>query len=298
MSWAVLGEIEFEVLNHPSAQAERTSADFAEHARMQGKPLLQWIGDGLDELSLEIALHVAVGDPEDQVRQLKAAKTAHEPLPYVLGSGDFRGIYLITALDVTTRKTDAVGRLFAAQVSLTLREYTGKYTKPLPVPAGLRNSLPGNGGSPLALPLERITAGAKPLVTTAQQVLGYARTAASLVRAGLDAYRFARNLRDSPAALLSRVPVLLGATQQALEPLAGLQQTAALLAGGNDLVQLGADLASDLDQAITALDVVGTDNVAAQVSYASTRMEQAVTRLEDSAPRLAGLAADLITRRA
>ena len=51
MTWGVLGEIEFEVLSHPSAQSERTTADYAEHARLQGKPLLQWVGDGLDELT-------------------------------------------------------------------------------------------------------------------------------------------------------------------------------------------------------------------------------------------------------
>lgn len=297
MTWGVLGEIEFEVLSHPSAQSERTSADYAEHARLQGKPLLQWVGDGLDELTLEIALHVAVGDPEEQVRQLKAAKSAHEPLPYVLGSGDFRGIYLITALDVTTRKTDYAGRLFAAQLSLSLREYTGKYTKPLPVPLGLRNSLQANT-SALALPLEQVTAGTTPLVTAAQQALGYARTAGNLVRSGLDAFQLVRDMQGSPTAMLNRLPGLVGAARQMLEPLGSLQGVAALLDGGADLVQLGANAASDVGQAISALDGVAEASVEAQVRYATTRIEQAMTRMESSAPRLAGLASDLITRRA
>lgn len=297
MTWGVLGEIEFEVLSHPSAQSERTSADYAEHARLQGKPLLQWVGDGLDELTLEIALHVAVGDPEARVRQLKAAKSAHEPLPYVLGSGDFRGIYLITALDVTTRKTDYAGRLFAAQLSLSLREYTGKYTKPLPVPLGLRNSLQANT-SALALPLARVTAGTKPLVTAAQQALGYARTAGSLVRSGLDAFQLVRDMHGSPLAMLNRLPGLVGAARQMLEPLGSLQGVAALLDDGADLVQLGANAASDVGQAISSLGGVAEASVEAQVSYATTRIEQAMARMENSAPRLAGLASDLITRRA
>ncbi|WP_236213019.1 phage tail protein [Metapseudomonas otitidis] len=297
MSWGVLGEIEFEVLSHPMAQSERVSADYAEHARLQGKPVLQWVGDGLDELTLELALHVAVGDPEARVRQLKAAKAAHEPLPYVLGSGDFRGIYLITSLEVTSRKTDYAGRLFAAQLNLTLREFTGKYTKPLPVPLGLRNSQQANTNA-LALPLEQVVSGAKPLVTAAQQALGYARTAGSLVRSGLDAFQLVRDMQGSPAAMLNRLPGLLGNARQMLEPLGSLQGVAALLDDGADLVQLGADAASDIGQAISALDGAGEASVVNQVGYATTCIEQAMARMDSSAPRLAGLASDLITRRA
>lgn len=295
MSWGILGDIEFEMASHPSAQSERSTADFAEHARIQGKPRLEWIGEGLDELSLEISLHASVGDPESRVRQLRKAKSDHAPLPYVLGSGDFRGIYVITGLDVTTRKTDGVGRLVAATVSMTLREYTGKYTKPLPVPLGLRNSQQGAVGG---LPLEKVSAGIKPLVTTAQQVLGYARTAGSLVRAGLDAYQFARDLKENPMALLNRVPTLLGTAREVLAPLGGLGSAAGMLEGGGDLVRLGVDMASDINQAITALDSADSGSVVNQVGYATMQMERAASRIEDASPRLAQIATDVITRRA
>lgn len=295
MSWGILGDIEFEVLSHPSAQSERTTADYAEHARIQGKPKLEWIGEGLDELSLEIGLHVAVGDPEARVRQLKKAKSNHEPLPYVLGSGDFRGIYLITALDVTTRKTDNVGRLYAALVSLTLREYTGKYTKPLPVPLGLRNNLQTNTAG---LPLEKVVAGARPLVTTAQQVLGYARTAGSLIRSGLEIYQGARELIANPLLLLERIPAVMSATRQVLGPLVGFQESADLLDGAGDLVRLGVDVTGDVNQAISALDGANGGSVTGQFTFAASRMEQAMERMDSAAPRLANLAADVLTRRA
>jgi phage protein U len=295
MSWGILGDIEFEVASHPSAQSERTTANYAEHARIQGKPRLEWIGEGLDELSLEVSLHASVGDPEARVRELKKAKTDHAPLPYVLGSGDFRGIYVIAGLDVTTRKTDGFGRLVAATVSLTLREFTGKYTRPLPVPLGLRNSQQTTLAS---LPLEKVAADSKPLVTNAQLALGYARTAGTLVRAGLDTFQFVRDLRENPMALLNRLPTLLSAAREVLEPLGGLGDSAGLLEGGGDLVRLGVDMAGDVNQAITALDGVDSDSVVNQVGYATTSMEQAVGRMESASPRLAQIAADVITRRA
>lgn len=296
MIWAVLGEIEFEQLNHPSAQSERTTADYAEHALLQGKPKLQWVGEGLDGLSLELAFHAALVDPDVEIRKLKTAKAAHDPLPYVLGSGDYRGIYVITALDVTTRKTDANGRLLSAVVSLELLEYTGKYTKPLPRPLALRNNLAATN-SP-SQPFERVLASSPPLVTAAQKTLALARKGGSLISAGMDAYQLAKGLRENPLALLGQVPRLLGLTSEALPSLAGLQTSAQLLADGADLVQLGASAGGDLQQAISALNSADLDGVVGQFDYAATRIELAATRMSTSAPRFAGLAADIITRRA
>lgn len=82
--WAVLGDIEFELRNQPSRQDDRATADYAQHALIQGKPRLEWVGDGLDELTLELTLHALLADPEAQIRRLKTALRAHEPLPYVL----------------------------------------------------------------------------------------------------------------------------------------------------------------------------------------------------------------------
>lgn len=288
--WAVLGDIEFELVNHPSQQSERSSADYAEHARLQGKPLLQWVGDGLDELNLELALHAALVDPEAQIRRLKAAKSAHQPLPYVLGSGDYRGIYLITALDVTTRKTTEGGRLVAALVNLALREYTGKYNKSLPVPRGLRSNL-------LANPEARVGGNALPIATHTQRALGMAKTAGNLLRAGLETYRQAQGVSD-PVALLSQAPRLISLTGQVLAPLQGLQEAAELMQNGADLVQLGADAAGEVQLAQSALDPPQPEAIISQVNTAASRFEQAMARINGAAPRLARMAADVVTRRA
>ncbi|MDH4869807.1 hypothetical protein E8E91_03130 [Pseudomonas sp. BN515] len=293
--WAVLGSIEFEILGHPSAQSERTTAEYAEHARLRGKPLLEWIGEGLDEVSLEITLHAAVGDPEAQLRRLKQAKSAHEPLPYVLGSGDYRGIYLITALDVTTRKTEGSGRLVAASLNLTLREYTGKYTKPLPVPRGL---LSGAGVLGLAAnPDARVGGAALPAVTPFQQALSMGRKAAGLLRQGMDVYRTVQGVSD-PLAAMSQAPRLLSLGGQALDSLLGLSGAAELMESGADLVQLGASAASEVNQAQDALGSATPETILNQVDYAAGRIATAMTQMDGAAPRFARMAADIVTRRA
>lgn len=289
--WAVLGDIEFELRNQPSRQDDRATADYAQHALIQGKPRLEWVGDGLDELTLELTLHALLADPEAQIRRLKTALRAHAPLPYVLGSGDYRGVYLLTEVGTATRRTDALGRLISATVSVSLLEYSGQYKKPLPVPRGLRNNLLANPGA-------RFGDAAQVMVTPTQQVLGMARSAGNLLRAGVEAYNLAKAQGNSPSLLMGQASQLIGLTGQALTPLTGLQDSAGLLSGGADLVQLAASVASEVQFAQSAMSPPSLENIVSQVDYAAGHMEQAQATLSGASTRLAKLAAAVITRRA
>lgn len=288
--WAVLGDIEFELTNHPTRQEERTATDYAQHPLIQSKPRLELVADALDELTLELMFHAGLHDPEAQIRRLKAAKSAHQPLPYVLGSGDYRGIYLITEVTITTRKTTDQGRLVAATVSVSLLEYTGRYSKPLPVPRGLINTLQAD-------PENRVGGSTVPMVTPTQRALGMASKAGNLLRVGLDAYRLARDVGD-PVALLGQAPRLINMTGQVLAPLEGMQDAAKLMQNGADLVQLGADAAAEVRRAQGALDTPSLEAILNQVNYAASRFELAMARMNSAAPRLARMAADVVTRRA
>jgi len=289
--WAVLGDIEFELRNQPSRQDDRATADYAQHALIQGKPRLEWVGDGLDELTLELTLHALLADPEAQIRRLKAALRAHAPLPYVLGSGDYRGVYLLTEVGTTTRRTDAQGRLISATISVSLLEYSGQYKKPLPVPRGLSNSL-------LASPGARFGDAAQVTVTPIQQVLGMARSAGNLLRAGVEAYSLAKSQGNNPSLLMGQASQLLSLTGQALTPLLGLQEGAGLLSEGADLVQVAARAASEVQYAQSAMSPPSLENIVSQVEYAAGHMEEAQSTLTGASTRLAKLAAAVITRRA
>lgn len=290
MIWAVLGDIEFELLSHPGAQSERSTADFAEHARLQGKPLLQWVGEGLDELTLEVALHAALVEPEAHIRKLKKAKAAHQPLPYVLGSGDYRGIYVLTSVDVTTRKTDGSGRLIAAAVNLGLREYTGKYTKPLPNPLALRTAGQFNA--------QALSAVATKPQSLAQQALSLAKKAGNLLSTGLEVYASVKNLQSNPLQLLAQAPRLVSVTGQILAPLKSLQGAAELLSDSADLVQLATYSSGDIGMALEALESANVESIVGRVESAGDYVQAAATRMTEAGPRLANLAADVLTRRA
>ncbi|MCU1718671.1 phage tail protein [Pseudomonas sp. 5P_3.1_Bac2] len=288
MIWALLGEIEFELLNHPSSLAERGTSDYAEHARMQGKPLLQWVGEGLQELSLEIALHAALVNPEAQIANLKKAKSAHQPLPLVLGSGDYRGVFVLTALDVTTSKTDEAGRLIVARVSLTLREYSGAYSKPLAAPQALRSA-----GLFNALALSALAVLPQ---NARQQALSLSKKAGNLLGSAGQLYSTVQTLSSNPVQLLAQTPRLLSQSAQILPPLQALQGVAQQLAEGAELVQLASDAYNDVDHAVQALQAVNLNNVAKQVQSASDSIDSAATRLNTAAPRLSQLAAKVLTR--
>jgi phage protein U len=77
--FAILGDIEFTVAGGISAMTHSGSADWAEHARMQGKPLLEWVGEGLDECSLTLELHPLLGNPQQRLRALHLANVSTSP---------------------------------------------------------------------------------------------------------------------------------------------------------------------------------------------------------------------------
>jgi phage protein U len=250
--FAILGEIEFELLGGLTGMDYRSTADWAEHQLIQGKPLLEWIGEGLDEYSLAITLHASLGDPEKRLRDLREAKAAHQPLAFVLGSGDYLGAFVLTELSNNVRRTTALGRLHSATLTVTLREYTGTFTrKPrrlgLLDPSSLASSSPGLLSRAISVP------------STAQQVLGYARSAGNILQSGASLYQAVRN--GSPLSALNQLPQLLGMTGRALAPLQGLSSLAGLLDGGAELAALGDNMLGSVNGALASLTAVDMSSV-------------------------------------
>lgn len=292
--FAVLGDIEFEVRGGITGLDLRSTADWAEHALIQGKPLLEWIGEGLDEYSLSIRLHAAIGDPEARLRKLREAKTKHEPMAFVLGSGDYLGVFVITDLSNSVQRTMADGRLLIATLQVTLREYTGKVTRRA-VRAGLLSpSIAGTRAAMLNSP--KLVLSALVEASPIQRVLGQARTVSNLLRSAQGLYDLARS--GSPVMALGQVPQLLNATARMVGPLQSMGTAAALLNDGSDLVALSSDVLGSVAGARSSLSPVDLASVVERVGTSADYMEQAVTRLGGASTRLAGLAAQIVTRRA
>ena len=119
---ALLGDMPLSLISVAQLDS-RHSANYAEHALLDGKPRLQWLGDSLDELTLKLLFHRQFCDPKLEVLVLKQALARHAAQPLVLGNGDHLGWFVITDLSIASQQTADDGTLLACEVDLTLKEH-------------------------------------------------------------------------------------------------------------------------------------------------------------------------------
>lgn len=123
MPFATLGNIVFKVLSGPVALDTSSLVEFAEHKLIEGKPRLQFMGEGLDTISIQIEFHSQFCKPENELSKLRAAKTRHQALALVYGNGRYKGRYVITDLNESLRQTSQRGDIISLEVRLTLKEW-------------------------------------------------------------------------------------------------------------------------------------------------------------------------------
>ncbi|KRP97486.1 hypothetical protein TX25_06165 [Pseudomonas lactis] len=292
--FAILGDIEFTVAGGISGMERRGTADWAEHARIQGKPLLEWIGEGLDVCNLTIELHPILGDPEERLRALRRAKAKHEPLAFVMGSGDYLGAYVITEIDSTTRRATSVGQTTSGIVQLSLKEYTGKFTRKIGGAGLLSPALTGASGAVMGSP--GMVSKLSPIASATQMAISHAKTAGNVLRAGKNLYDSVKG--GNASMILGQVPQLLGVTGRAIEPLQGLKEVAALLDDGSDLARLSDDVLGSIMGSRSSLDPVDLSNIVDRFSASKDSLGLAFDKMNSAGSRLAGLAAQVVTRRA
>lgn len=120
--FAQLGSTVFQNLLGFSDLSRSGEATYAEHKPLIGKPRLQSTGLNLDEISLTIRLHAAFCSPKKELDLLKEYRDNSGILPFVLGTGEVVGNFLITTLSEVIEDADSVGNIFCYNVSLTLKE--------------------------------------------------------------------------------------------------------------------------------------------------------------------------------
>ncbi|MDU9028693.1 phage tail protein [Pseudomonas mediterranea] len=292
--FAILGDIEFTVAGGISGMEHNGSADWAEHARIQGKPLLEWIGEGLDECNLTIELHPVLGDPQARLQALHQAKSQHQPLAFVMGSGEYLGVYVIRHISNTWRRATATGQVKAATVQLNLAEYTGPFSRNVARPGLFDATLRGTSVATIGSP--GLITRPMPSSSVTQQVVAHATAAANLLRAGQNLYRAVKS-RDATL-VLGQVPQLLGITARAIEPLLGLTHVAGALDSTVDLSRLGEQVLGHVTSARNSLNPVDLGNVLDRFAASSAALDQALSTMDAANARWAGLAAHVLTRRA
>lgn len=253
---AVLGTIEFSILNAPGSMEGRFGVDYAEHALINRKPRLQQMGERLDEWNLALQFHWTFCEPQAQIDQLRAAQVGGRALAFVLANGVHHGYYVITEISQVAQQLFPDGTLLAATVNVSLREFP---TRGLPVFSSDAPAVRRLGGYHSPIIMRRAT----PMVTEAapkadtisgSPTVRAFRTALTAARQGAAAYRNARDLIAAARAITTNpglaIQRALGAggalvrlvglegEMQALAPFASKADVAAALSLGTQVASV------------------------------------------------------------
>lgn len=291
--FAVLGDIEFELITYWDGFEATFGVDYAEHARIEGKPGLQFIGDKLDEIQISLVFHQHYCVPDVELARLRTAMKAHQALALVFGNGDYRGWFVITDVTATSEQTDSTGNVLAVNATASLREYIGDPKNPLKPPA-IRAQVPGTGAISSAVPSPSGVA------QYVRNGVNYAKQAQSVLQTTMSAVRIAQKMKDNPTVALTRVPGLmsglgnisgsLGSSIPAFNALAESMPEAVSLARATG------EAASYVQQAQSALNGVDGSNIAAALDAVSGQLNSASTTFTRMSPGLSTMAARIMAR--
>lgn len=123
--FATLGPIPFRLITYFSGVTNRRGHDYAEHKVIEGKPRLQYMGDSLERVVIDILLHRSFCEPESELARLHAAGSSHMALPFIYGSGRYVGQFVIAEVQTVSRQTNRRGALVEATARVTLTEHAG-----------------------------------------------------------------------------------------------------------------------------------------------------------------------------
>ena len=124
--FAQLGEIQFDLITYFDGINDNISYNYTEHPRINNKPLLQFMGENLQEFTIKINLHSSFCTPEDEILKIRMAAQIGQPLKFIKGNGEYLGAFVIADIQKTTEQTTSVGDLISVQTEIRLKEYAGK----------------------------------------------------------------------------------------------------------------------------------------------------------------------------
>ncbi len=136
--FAQLGDIEFELITYFNGMNESQSYNYAQHERINQKPVLQFLGLNLQEQDIKLNFHASFCTPEDEIKKLKNVANLGTPLKFIKGNGEYVGVFVITEIASATEQATNEGDLISVQVDLKLREYTGVIPEDTQTEGGLK----------------------------------------------------------------------------------------------------------------------------------------------------------------
>lgn len=124
--FAQLGDIKFELITYFNGLNETVSYNYAQHERIENKPILQFMGKNLLEEDIKLNFHRNFCIPEDEIKKLTDVADNASPLKFIKGNGEYVGVFVIQEIGKTTEQAAPDGTLMSVQVDVRLKEYTGK----------------------------------------------------------------------------------------------------------------------------------------------------------------------------
>jgi phage protein U len=123
MAFLMLGDIGLGKLLGPTGFDAKLAISYAEHQVIEGKPLLQYTGDGLGEINLSFLFHADFCKPQTIWDELITLATSHKAFPLSQGNGLLLGKFVIVDISRTTTYAADDGTLYAFDCKLNLKEY-------------------------------------------------------------------------------------------------------------------------------------------------------------------------------
>lgn len=124
--FAQLGDIKFELITYFNGLNETVSYNYAQHDRINNKPILQFLGKNLLQESIKLNFHRNFCVPEDEIKKLTDVADAATPLKFLKGNGEYVGVFVIEEIGQAIEQAAPQGTLMSVQVDIRLKEYTGK----------------------------------------------------------------------------------------------------------------------------------------------------------------------------
>lgn len=119
----ILGGIGFGRTTSPTGFESRRPVSYAELAVIEGQPLLQYTGDGLEAITLNFQFHADYCKPQELWDELVLRHTSHKALSLHQGNGLLLGKFVIADLSRTTTIAAEDGTLYGFECTLELLEY-------------------------------------------------------------------------------------------------------------------------------------------------------------------------------
>lgn len=133
LPYAYLGTMQILPVWSPTGWRQRHGAVWAQIPLIGGKPTVQRTGSKLLELELEFELRQEDVVVKDVLDALVEAEDQGQVLPFILGTGEFLGFFVVEEHEVTRTFTLGDGALVGCQVRAKLLEFA--YNGPLELTA-------------------------------------------------------------------------------------------------------------------------------------------------------------------